>query len=322
MTVYVYQSSDASAPTLNGTAGSLISVLDACLVNGYGAKTAAGWGKAYSGTNLAAYRAPSGNRLYLRVDDTGTTDARLVCYATMSDVNTGTGQFPTSTQVSGGLYCKKSSTADATGRGWVLVATQRCFYFFPEITATTTTWATTTSTTSGNGQMFFGEFTSYKPNDAYNTAIIATASASSSTGQLASKLAQVASTITGTTGHYLARGFSQFSASTVWSPLVPGDYSTSTVFGSATTLPAFPDPVTGGVLLAPIDIVEPYHPSLSNMVVRGRLPGLYCPVHNVPASNGDTFDGAGDLTGKTFMFVVAYSSSAGGRVAVEISDTW
>lgn len=37
MTVRVYRSTDAAAPVLTGTAGTLIALLDACLVNGYGA---------------------------------------------------------------------------------------------------------------------------------------------------------------------------------------------------------------------------------------------------------------------------------------------
>ena len=56
MGVTVYRFDDAGAPTLSAAAGALISVLDACLVNGYGAKPAAGWTKAFSGTNQAAYR--------------------------------------------------------------------------------------------------------------------------------------------------------------------------------------------------------------------------------------------------------------------------
>ena len=38
----VYRSDDAGAPNLTGAAGSLIAILDAVLVNGYGAKPAAG----------------------------------------------------------------------------------------------------------------------------------------------------------------------------------------------------------------------------------------------------------------------------------------
>ena len=39
MTVRVYRSSEFGAPVLDGLAGSLINVMDACLVNGFGMLT-------------------------------------------------------------------------------------------------------------------------------------------------------------------------------------------------------------------------------------------------------------------------------------------
>ena len=62
MTVRIYKSTDSGAPTLTGQAFSLISLLLACLVDGYGSKAAAGWTKPYTGTNLA-----SGNVLRFNV---------------------------------------------------------------------------------------------------------------------------------------------------------------------------------------------------------------------------------------------------------------
>ena len=191
------------APVLSGTAGSLIAVLDAVLVNGFGlvsvtgltvtggiatatvsaghsmqvdsvgliagaapaglngekrilsiagnsftfdatgiadqtatgpitAKVApAGWTKAFSGANLAAYKItpPEGTGFYLRVDDTGTTVARVRGYETMSDVNTGTGPFPTTADFAGsGLWWSKSNTASAGTRPWRIAADDRGFY--------------------------------------------------------------------------------------------------------------------------------------------------------------------------------------------------
>ena len=73
MTVRVYSSTDASAPVLTGQVGSLIAVLDACLVNGYGTKTAAGWTKPFAdASNTAVYRSGSGSRAFFRFFDDGT----------------------------------------------------------------------------------------------------------------------------------------------------------------------------------------------------------------------------------------------------------
>src|SRR5574337_1134523 len=68
----VYRSSDASAPTLSGTAGDLVNVFDKCLVAGYGAKSPAGWSKPYTGSSIAVFRQGGGNLHYLRVQDDGT----------------------------------------------------------------------------------------------------------------------------------------------------------------------------------------------------------------------------------------------------------
>jgi hypothetical protein len=47
----------------------------------------------------------------------------------MTDVNTGTGTFPTTAQRSGGSYWSKSSTADSVTRSWILVGDSRSFIF-------------------------------------------------------------------------------------------------------------------------------------------------------------------------------------------------
>jgi hypothetical protein len=56
MTVRVYRSTDASAPVLTGQVGSLTALLDAVLVNGYGALSAAGWTIAQTTTNKRGYK--------------------------------------------------------------------------------------------------------------------------------------------------------------------------------------------------------------------------------------------------------------------------
>src|SRR5574337_230095 len=169
MTVNVYRSSDASAPTLTGQPGAVVAIFDACLVNGYGSKAAAGWDKPYSAANVGVYRAGTGNRMYLRVDDTAAQEARIQGYETMSSVSAGTGPFPTSGQLNGGPFVRKSETADATTRSWVLVATDKLFYFLP--ISNVANWLIPTAVDYMSGWMKFGEFTSYKAGDAYNTVI-------------------------------------------------------------------------------------------------------------------------------------------------------
>lgn len=85
------------------------------------------WSKVYAGTNKAVYRSTHVQSAghYLRVDDTGTTTARIRAYESMSDVDTGIGPFPTDAQMSGGGYWHKSVNANATPVKWRIFADER-----------------------------------------------------------------------------------------------------------------------------------------------------------------------------------------------------
>jgi hypothetical protein len=90
MTVQIFRSTDAGAPVLNGTAGSLIAVLDHCLVSGLS------WTKTAFGGNQVAYTQPGGNHRILQVDDSIGTTANVKGWETLTAFNTGTNPwFPT-----------------------------------------------------------------------------------------------------------------------------------------------------------------------------------------------------------------------------------
>lgn len=308
MTVRVYYSTDSGAPVYSGSAGALIAVLQACLVDGYGAKAAAGWTKPFTGTNLAAFRPAAGNRHYLRVDDTNTTAARVRGFEVMADVNTGTGPFPTDVQVSGGCYTVKSNAASSDARGWVVVADEKRFWLVSAQAVSTIA----ASTDIGLG-MFFGDIVSAKAGDAFHTLLIAGASSEASAVQIGGVVTSISASLA---GHYMARAYTQMGAS-----ITVGKHSDNTKLIGATTVgssgSAYPDPVTGGIGIAPLFVHE-NGPS----VTRGVLPGAWCPVHYLPASPGDIFQGSGAHTGKEFLLVDVSASGSRGRMALEISDTW
>jgi hypothetical protein len=91
----------------------------------------AGWEKPFSGTNKAVYRQPYAfsNRRYLRIDDTGTTTARVRAYSYLEDVDglNGLDLVPTDAQISGGGYISKSNAA--TVRDWYLIADDTTILF-------------------------------------------------------------------------------------------------------------------------------------------------------------------------------------------------
>ena len=329
----------AGAPSLSGTAGSLIAVLDACLVDGWGTGTvdgvtisagiatvtragghpfdvdcvaeiagataatgsingaqkvlsvtgttytfataatgpvtgtithkvaSLGWAKAFSGTNLAAYRSAdvAGTRMYLRVDDTGTTSARVVGYESMSDVNTGAGPFPTSTQISGGGHWTKSSAPDSSNRDWVVVGDSRMFYVWVRNPA---------SSASGANTMGFGDYQSLKAGDSF--AAFLASGASNYAGSTTSADLSALQNPSGNFGMVQPRGVSGIgqSASLGRSSNQPAVFTSDGQVSGSTGM-AFPNPSNNEVYVAPVTLFE----SLPLPCYRGVLPGAwFCPM--------------------------------------------
>jgi hypothetical protein len=301
MTVTVYRSDDASAPVLSGSVGSLITVLDACLVNGYGTKSAAGWSKAFTGTNQAAYRMPAGSNLhYLAVDDTTTTYATLRGYEAMTAVATGTGQFPTTAQLATSNVTK-SSAADTTARSWVLVTNGTMVYL--HITTTVVSDGSTAN------MVAFGQIVSNKVGDAYGTMLICNNSSVYTANVMYAAIASVSGAPS--IGHYLARSYTQVGGSMQCAKGVdPFLCAGGTTIGASGM--TYPMPVDGGLYMSPVRVAE-------SLLFRGVMPGLWAPAHNKPLSHMDTVSGSGALNGKTFLALSMYSAA---QVLVETSNTW
>lgn len=308
MTVRVYYSTDASAPVYSGSVGALIALLNACLVDGYGAKAAAGWTREFTGTNLAVYRPSAGNRHYLWVDDTNATASRVRGFEAMTAVSTGTGPFPTDVQLSGGCYITKSNAASSAARGWVLAADEKRFWLVSAQAADTIAG----SVAAGLGA-FFGDIISAKVGDAFHTLLIAGSGAPTSSAQLGSLVAAMTSSAP---GHYMARSYTQAGTA-----ITLGKHTDQLKANGTTTIGAggttYPDPITGGIGIAPVFV----HENIAALT-RGVVPGAWCPTHSLPASPGDTFQGSGALAGKEFLLVDVSAGGNRGRMALEISDTW
>lgn len=157
----IYQWTDDGAPTLDATAGSLIAVLDACLINGYGDKPAAGWAKAFDGGQTAVYRASEGLRPYLRVTDDGSSAqggkvAQVDGFLSMTAIDAGAGPF-SSAALQG--FFGKSDGQDTSGnspRQWLLAADDKRLVLF-----------STRLDRINNGliPMAFGELQAHHPTD-------------------------------------------------------------------------------------------------------------------------------------------------------------
>ena len=323
-------SSDASAPVLASAPGSLIQVLDACLVTGYGSRTALGWSKVFSGTNKAVYRAATGNRFYLRVDDSDNDVARVIGYEQMSDVDTGIDPFPLNSQIAGGLYLRK--TNGVTG-GWAVFGNATSFYFLPE--TEDVSWNSSSANSAG-GQFFFGQFNSFRQGDAYATMIIGSINNTLGYGNFGNFNASRSRI----SGHYVARS-SIGNTKSIWvgktssrgSVNVDGGSNTRNICGDYSDYGInYPDTVTGKLTFGKMVIYEYSVDSRStstNILLRGELPGIWVPLQQ-GYLHGDTFNGAAGniLSGKSFITAKVYgrnvdnTQTRAGTAAFETSDTW
>jgi len=315
----VYKNTDGSAPAMDGTVSALIDVLDGCLVNGYGAKTAAGWTKPYTGTDLAAYLQGAGSGFYLRVNDAGpgagaAKEARIIGYETMSDVNTGTGPFPTVAQMTNGMFVRKSVAADATARDWIVMADDRTAYVFIK--------SEVAVGVAGVWYAFmFGDFYSVVNADAYNCMIAGRVTENSATASV-DKLDQLTSTglINGTppTANYFARGYTGVGGSVA--TIKVGNYSLAaqTTPTQLNGIVAYPNPSDGGMYISKVWIGD--NTTAPTPSVRGWMRGFWHFCHPIASvADADTVSGTGDFAGKTFLFIKTSGNS--GVYMIETSNT-
>lgn len=319
MPVSLYMSTDAGAPSLTNTAGALISVFDACLVNGYGAKAAAGWVKSYSSsTTGASYRQGTGsNQLYLNVDDSQPNYARGRGYEEMTAYNTGTGLFPIDAQQSGGVFIHKTNNVAGT-RPWVLLANEKIFYFITQFD---------TTTSFGQASWFaFGDIIPEKTVDPWDTILMGATGSGQTTDAAnagSTSAAPYFSFVSHTLGgHWTARSHTAVGGSTAIGKHINfarlghstnGSWLNSYAYtmGGGSGRLTYPNPANGAMYTSPIWIHE-------LNLVRGRMPGVYVNLGNPHLTNFDTYTGAGDLAGKTFLAVNIWNS----QLHLETSNTW
>lgn len=356
MTVQLYRSTDASAPVLTGVNGSLATVLDAVLVNGYGSQSAAGWTIAYSGTNTRQYQMGAGGTdMQMFVNDAGPgaglgREAFFCGFRTGTGIGTGTGQFPTTAIHNIGIgqcVIRKSQTADAVARPWYIIANQHTIYMFVE-----------TGDFIAPIQCYpwmFGDFTTYSQTDLSNCTMIGRITVNSGAmiptnvygqGSLFDAfghLGNCGNGSLGTTfvGHVVAGsqtnlggGFlvgkhtdshkmgvtsnGQMGLNGVWTT---GTTTTANWYPSTFYYPNSPD---GGLYTAPVWM---HHTG----TVRGYYRGLWCPLQTMPLNHLDTYSGTGNLSGRSFIAInlVGLNNQFNGgpsywpcQVHMEYSDTW
>ena len=274
----------------------------------------AGWQELFAGalTNVIALK-PSvveATGCVLRVDDTGTINARVRAFESMSDISSGSGSVPLDSQVSGGLWWPKSGTANATARPWRLFADERGFYLAVAPQGDdrfTVVWA--------------GDVASLKSGDAYGYLL---------TGNQSDQTAAV-SVPDGCCGysHRSARGGAYLArAHTAIGEAVAAQRIGAHHNGSAADVYAgsagyawgvYPNGANNGLLVSPLELYA--------LSLRGSLPGLLHPVQDCGTAfaSGSMIGGTDDLAGRKLMAIrVAPPSGsvAAGTVFMDMTGPW
>ena len=255
----------------------------------------ADWTKPFTGTNVAAFKQGAGsNGMYLRVSDTTTAFARVKAFEVMTDISTGTGDFPTEAQATGGKYFHKNAgtTINTTVGYWVIVATEKALFALIH---------------NANCPVlhFFGDFTSNKSGDIYNTIFAMADSSTDGTATLSSATSGLAVSAS----HYLARNHTQIGTAIQANKITTLGLGISGNGG----IPAYPCAIDNALHLSPFLITEPAG-------IRGKLPCFWNILHTKPFANFDIITGTGDFTGKKFIALDVYTGNY--QIALEISNTW
>lgn len=336
----VYSDGDFGAPGwLTPTTGSLLTILDACLVNGYGNKAPAGWKKPFPNTSsVGCYQQPSGSLCTLFIQDgvsytnVSSSEAYAVgweqlaglltsgstsgSYTSSVNVGSGSGQFPMPVQslTVGEVIIRKTNDFVVVPCRWLLFADAYTFYFFSR------TMDGTNNASSTYCHFAFGDIYSYAgPSDISKCIIIGRyvsgASVSAATGDDTDVMCSISQT--GNKGKFISREFGQVGSSVYANTLGnPGFSSAWNIAGQpyAGNMQA-PNAPDGSYWISPIWVTNPVHRS-----VRGRLRGMYHLCHATALFvDGQILSGTNDYAGKTFQ--VVRGGINGGIWLIEISNT-
>ncbi len=330
MAFKIYRSVDVGAPALYGTTGSILDVLNYCLVTG------SGWIKPFNDTgsfpasptitSSGCWKQPTGSALTLFINDsapnisslyreawaTGWENLEGLSSSITNSVGSGSGQFPTPAQLltTGHVVIRKSTTSDMiTARPWIVAADSMSFYLFI---------ATGDAPAGAYYGFAFGDIYSFKSGsiDSHKCIIIGRNAENSSVGANEGMDWINNTLITGSIGHFMARSYTGLGSS-----ITASKHGDSTK-GSQTTLIgslAYPNRSDTALYISPLWVAEPGGGIFSS-TIRGQLRGIYQPLHLVSNfTDSQAFSGSLDYNGRTFM---AISRSVNGGVYIlETSDT-
>lgn len=266
-----------------------------------------GWTREFNTTDIEVFRSPNvtGSRHYLQIDDTGTTDARVRAYETMTGVNTGTSEFPTDAQVNGGGYWTKSPYANATAIHWALVGDDRTFYLMTRLSFDNYVLH------AYSAFMAFGDFESLVPGDGYAAFLQCAPSTYKSTAPASWTGDIHFLTVSGNSasfGTYLSRAYTGLGVSTLAQRrgLFSSHTSTPEWRSGSAAGTQYPNGADGALNLTRVAIYEP-----AARTMRGYFRGQFVTPQSIGQSvfaQGETVSAVAGLTGRTLR---AFNSTDG-----------
>ena len=387
--VKFFSSEMAGAPVVSGTKGSLLSMIDACLVTGFGLQAAStvtvvggiatvalnagnfmlhsivlvagatpaglngekrvlavtgassftfdatgiadgvatgtitvkvaplGWLKPFSGTDTGVYKIdpalhPDTTGCLVRIADTGTYNAKISGYESMTDVDNGAAAFPTVAQQANGLWVFRSNAANpnALARNWFVVGDSRFVYVGVRATADSY------FVDYGPCWFSFGEFKSKKSADPFRFAVSGNypIDTTQSPGYSYS-LATTDNSYAYAARPYTGLGGGQQITNKTW----PQNYQTS---GGASAPLDYPNGPDYGLILCKAQLFEGRH-------YRGDWPGMrFIPQNVMRKICPDIKTGYYDTEVPGFenkvvgFFPCTYNSADWGVVAFDLTGPW
>lgn len=271
----------------------------------------AGWQQLYAGTNVLCLKPTvvEATGCVLRVDDTGTTNARVRAYEAMTDASTGTGPTPLESQLAGGLFWPKSSVASTLARTWYLVADDRGFYL-----------AVAPAGSDRYTLLYGGDIASLKSGDAYGYLLTGNQDDQTNVGTVPDGCVGY-SHRSARTGAYLVRSHTAVGQSTAVQRLgAHHNGSAADVYAGTAgySVGAYPNGPNNGLMTGALE--------LHALGIRGTLPGLLHPVQDLGSAfaSGAIVDGTDDLAGRRLMAIRTGPPASGtvGTVFMDMTGPW
>ena len=275
---------------------------------------AAGWQELFAGsvTNVLCLKPAvvEATGCVLRIDDTGTTSARVRAYESMTAASTGVGPTPLESQLAGGLFWPKSSVASALARTCYLVADERGFYL-----------AVAPAGSDRYTLLYGGDIASLKSGDAYGYLVTGNEADQANASTVPNGCVGY-SHRSARTGAYLVRAHTAIGQSTAVQRLgAHHNGSTADVYAGTAgySVGTYPNGPNNGLMTGALE--------LHALGIRGTLPGLLHPVQDCgnAFATGAIVEGTGDLAGRRLM-AIRTAPPAGavvaGTVFIDVTGPW